>query len=216
MGHWRLLSAAVALLVCPTPLFAACQIGQIAELKVTMSDMKPLVSATINGHDVQFVADSGAFYSDLSPGSAAELKLPLSPAPLGLRVSGIGGDADASVTTVKSLGIGGVSIPHVQFLVSGSEVGAIGLLGQNLLGIADVEYDLEDGMIRLMKSTDCAKANLAYWSKDKPVSVIDIESRDLSRFHTIGTVMLDGKPIKAMFDYRPPILRSYRSPLLRA
>ena len=197
---WGLMSAILALLMVPAPLSAACQIGQMLELKATMVNRQPLVSAQINGHDVRFVADSGAFFSMISPGSAAELGLGLNALPSGFYMHGVGGDASLSLTTVKSLVLGGITIPHVQFLVGGSEVGAIGLLGQNVWGIADVEYDLEDGAIRLMKATDCGKANLAYWSKDKPVSILEIAPRSPQQPHTIATVLVDDVRIRATFD----------------
>ena len=201
IGLWRwALAAFVLAMGAPAPLLAKCEIGQMLELKVTMSGMQPLVSATINGHDVQFVADSGAFYSSISPGSAAELGLSLGAAPFGFYVRGIGGDAQASVATVKSFVLAGVTIPHVQFLVSGSEVGGVGLLGQNVLGIGDVEYDLQDGAIRLMRAKDCANANLAYWAKDKPVSIVTVDVRSPRNPHTTGTILLNGIKIKAIFD----------------
>ncbi len=202
-GRWRATMAWIAaalLAACPAPSLAKCGVEQMLELKVTMSGMQPLVSAKIDGADVQFVADSGAFFSTLSPGSAAELQLRLTPAPSWFYVRGLGGDATASIATVKSFELAGVVIPKVQFLVAGSEVGAIGLLGQNVLGLADVEYDLEDGMIRLMKAKDCATANLAYWAGTKPVSMLGIAARTVQQPHTVGWVTLNGTRIRAIFD----------------
>lgn len=193
------LACAIALL-CPAPLLADCQIGQMLELRVTMAGTKPLVSATINGHEVQFVADSGAFYSSISPGSAAELGLGLEAMSPSFRTRGIGGETIPSLTTVKSLVLAGVTIPHVQFLVGGSEVGGVGLLGQNVLGIADVEYDLEHGMIRLMKAKDCAGHNLAYWSGGRPVSIVTVAPRNPGNPHTIGPVLVNGTSTRAIFD----------------
>jgi len=49
-------------------------------------------------------------------------------------------------------------VPNVEFLVSGNEVGpsgGVGLIGQNLLQRWDVEYDLANGMLRLMRDEDC-------------------------------------------------------------
>ena len=194
-----LATAAVALLLCPAPSLAACQLGQMLELKVTMVGMQPLVSAKINGHDVQFVADSGAFFSNLTPGNVAELKLPLRPAPPGFYIIGVGGNSEASIATVDSLVLGGVALPHVEFLVGGSEVGVVGLLGENVLGFADTEYDLENGVIRLMKAEKCTATDLAYWSRDKPISTIDIEPHS-KHYQIIGSVLLNGSKTRATFD----------------
>jgi tetratricopeptide (TPR) repeat protein/predicted aspartyl protease len=181
-----------------------CSVGKMLELPVTMSDLRPLIPATINGHEVRFIADSGAFYSAISPGSAAELGLRLGAAPAGLRVMGVGGEAHISVARVKDFGIGPVMLHNIEFMVGGSETGSTGLLGQNVLGIADVEYDLAGAAIRLMRPHDCDHTNLAYWAGDKPVSILDIETPSNSRLHTQGTVILNGVKIRAIFDTGAP------------
>src|SRR5271170_4370135 len=77
--------------------FAACNLGKLVELPVTMMGLRPMITAQINGADAQFIADSGAFYSMITPASAAEFKLNTTAAPWGLRVTGLGGSADVSV-----------------------------------------------------------------------------------------------------------------------
>src|SRR5947207_13162840 len=76
-----LLVALVLLGLSGTQGFAACKIGKLAELPVTMTNMKPMVSAKINGADALFVADSGAFFSLITPASAAALNLKTDSAP---------------------------------------------------------------------------------------------------------------------------------------
>ena len=141
---------------------AACSVSQIAELPVTMDNMGPMIDAKINGTPVRFIANSGAFYSIISPGSAQSLHLALGEGPPGFYITGINGNASASVATVRTFTLAGVDIPHVQFIVAGSQVGGVGVIGQNVLGIGDVEYDLPHGAVRLMRSAGCQKANLAY------------------------------------------------------
>ena len=169
-----------------------------------MANLRPLMTAKINDTDVQFVVDSGAFYSMISPASAAELKLPTRPAPFGFYVSGVGGGrADASIATVKVFTLAGAALHNVLFLVGGSEVGAggIGLLGQNVLHVADVEYDLGQGFVRLMKPEDCSNTVLAYWVKGaSPYSVIKIEASTPQRPHTLGSAVINGTEIRVMFD----------------
>ena len=179
---------------------AACSLSQVAELPVTMHRMGPMIDAKINGTSVRFMADSGAFYSMISPGSAQLLHLPTQPGPNGFYIRGINGTASASVATVKTFTIAGVDIPHVQFIVAGSEVAGFGVIGQNILGIGDVEYDLPHGVIRLMKSGGCDRTNLAYWAAGRSYSMITIEARSPQNPHTIGTVYVNGKAIRATFD----------------
>jgi len=122
-----------------------CRLNQLAAFPITMTDLRPLMTAKINDTDVRVILDSGAFYSMLSSASAAELKLRTHPAPFGFYVTGVGGGtADAAVATVAVFTLAGVPLHNVEFLVGGSVVGSdnVGVLGQNVLHIADVEYEL--------------------------------------------------------------------------
>ncbi|MEO8927063.1 MAG: retropepsin-like aspartic protease [Caulobacteraceae bacterium] len=199
-------AAAVALALClslPTrPVLAACTLGKMAELPVTMTGLRPMVPAKINGVDALFIADSGAFYSMISPASAAEHALKLAAGPYRLTTKAVGGDVTVSLTTVKIFTLADAAIPNVQFLVGGGEPGsgAVGLIGQNVLGLADVEYDLADGTIRLIRPHDCGRHALAYWASTKPYSVMDFgDARTGSRM-TVGEAFVDGVKIRALFD----------------
>ena len=181
-----------------------CTLGQMAELPVTMQNMKPIVAVTINGQDGQFLTDSGMFFSMLSPASAAAFHLKVRPAPFHLMVTGIGGQAEAEVTTVDHLRVAGIDFPKKwDFAVGGSELRGInGILGQNILRIADVEYDLANGVIRLMKPQgNCRSTNLVYWGKnDQVYSEMDIDWATPQHPHTEGVAFLNGKKIHVMFD----------------
>ncbi len=184
-----------------------CKLGKIAEFPTTMVGLHPLMTASINDVDVQFVVDSGANYSMISAASAAELKLKISPAPFGLYVKGAHGTADVSIATAKTFTLAGVPLHNVEFLVGGSEAGqgSIGVLGQNFLHSGDVEYDLGQGVVRLMKAEDCSKALLAYWvGKSTPYSVIDLVSEPAlsgqKLSHTLSSAYVNGAEIRVMFD----------------
>lgn len=179
---------------------AECRIGKIAELPVTMNGLRPIVTAQINGVDAQFVADSGAFYSTLSPASAAELKLRTTPT--NIRVRGITGSTEVGVTTVKQFTLAGVPIRNVQFIVGGAQPArAVGLLGQNVFRLADVEYDLAHGAIRLLKPEGCDKNVLAYWAQNgEPYSVMEIAWATEAQPHTTGTAVVNGARIHVVFD----------------
>ncbi len=87
-------------------------------LAVTIEGLKPQISAKINGNDVKFTVDSGAFYSILSPASAAENHLTLKPAPFGLMGQGIGRSpqepAVSSAVSTDTQAAAGVVEPPVQ------------------------------------------------------------------------------------------------------
>jgi tetratricopeptide (TPR) repeat protein/predicted aspartyl protease len=191
----------------PTATLAACKLGKMVEFPVSMAGLRPLITAKINDRDVQFLFDSGAFYSMISAASAAQLNLKLSPAPLGLRVTGLNGSVNTSVANVKVLTLGGFPIKNVEFLVGGSDVqgGSVGLLGQNIIRIGDVEYDLAKGVIRLMRADGCNNALLAYWVKEaEPYSVIKIDSATPLEPHTTSTAYINGAEVRVVFDTGAP------------
>jgi tetratricopeptide (TPR) repeat protein/predicted aspartyl protease len=183
---------------------ASCTLAKRAELPVTMIGLVPTVHASINGTDALFIADSGAFYSTLTPAGAAQFGLSLRSAPFGFILSGIGGTTNTMLTTVNTFTIFGVPIPKVEFIVAGNDLGngTVGLLGQNVFRAADsdIEYDLANGRITLMHAKDCGHSALAYWATSIPYSVIDIEHATAFSPHTRGVAFLNGNKIQVMFD----------------
>jgi tetratricopeptide (TPR) repeat protein len=213
-------AATLCALIATTAVPAAqCTLKEFAEFPITMVGMRPLMTAKINDADVQFVVDSGAFYSLMSGASAAQLKLKTSPAPEWFQVKGVHGAADeVSIAKVKRFELSGATLRDVEFLVGGGEVGqgSIGVLGQNFLHIADAEYDLGGGAIRLLSPVDCSKSFMAYWAgTTMPYSIIELEtepplntwstgthiqSKGPELSHTIGSAYVNGARIRVWFD----------------
>ena len=181
---------------------ADCKLAKLAELPVTMVGLRPTVTAKINGVDAQFLADSGAFYSNISPAGAAEYKLTVTPAPFGAGIQGVGGRASVALTDVKTFTLAGIPFPKVQFLVVDFGSGLIGVLGQNVFSIGDVEYDLANGSIKLWHTEDCSHSLLAYWvhSDSDPYSIMEISSTTPREPHTIGSAYINGAKIRVLFD----------------
>ena len=172
------LMAAVAGLgaIAAAPAWADCKLNQIIELPVTMIGTRPSVILYINGQPAKFMIDSGADISTID--TTAATALGLNPAmvddnPRG-SIRGVGGSAQFSLTTIKSFGLTkDVSLGEVTMLaVPGSGgPGVVGLLGENILGFADIEYDLPHGAIRFFRQTGCQGANLGYWSNGAAVEI---------------------------------------------
>ena len=184
------------------PPASGCKIEQIVELPVTMVGRRPMVAAKFGDKDARFIVDSGAFYSTISHASAVEYALREQSMPPWFFVKGIGGDATVGYTETETFSLAGIKWPKTDFVVGGSDTGTTGLLGQNILGLADIEYDLPHGAVRLMRTTRCAKTGLAYWAQGKPVTMLPLESEPNSRFrpHTIAIVLINGVKVKAEFD----------------
>ncbi len=186
-----------------------CRLERLPDIPVTMQGLVPTVHAQINGVDALFVADSGAFFSTITPAAAQEYKLRVDYSFQALNVEGIGGTERAQVAWADTFSIVGVTAPHIPFVVAGSGFGggAVGLLGQNLFRIADVEYDLTNGVIRLVRPTDCKASSLAYWAAPagKSYSVIDIALADRREPHTKAVAYLNGTKIHVLFDTGSPV-----------
>jgi tetratricopeptide (TPR) repeat protein/predicted aspartyl protease len=188
---------------------ATCRIERLPDIPVTMQGLLPTVHAQINGVDARFVADSGAFLQFVTPAAVKEFKLRVDNSLQNLNVQGVGGMEHAQVAWAKSFTLAGMTVADVPFVVAGSGFGgdAVGLLGQNLFRIADVEYDLANGVIRLVRPKDCKGTPLAYWAApaNKTYSVIDIALADVHAPHTKSVAYLNGIKIEVLFDTGSPV-----------
>ena len=219
----RMLLLAFTAFAAPAVVSAgSCKLGKIIELPVTMSGMRPVTTVQINDSSAALLVDSGAEFSMMSAPSAASLHLSAYPVTSWLEMRGVAGGAKVNLAKVRSLMVGGQSLHDVEFLVGGSDIGGgvAGLLGQNVLHIADVEYDLADAKISLMQSSDCGDTALAYWAAgtSTPYSVMNILGSEDNRqtpgtrlgqakqpyLHTVGSAALNGAPVRVVFDSGAP------------
>jgi tetratricopeptide (TPR) repeat protein/predicted aspartyl protease len=183
------------------PAKAVCKIETMAELPVTMVGTKPTIHASINGHDAVFMVDTGAFFSTLTPAAAERFGLRTQPI-LGLNVVGVGGEVDGRSTTVDTFKLANVPFRHVDFVVvAGTGEDVVGVIGQNLLTGIDEEYDLANGVIRLLKPAGCpGNAVLTYWAKDG-ANEVDMIRPDSARSRAIlAYAAANGQRLRVMFD----------------
>jgi tetratricopeptide (TPR) repeat protein/predicted aspartyl protease len=177
---------------------------QVLELPVKMVGSRAIATVGINGTTVPLVVDSGAFFSMLNDAAAAQLKLKLHHLPFGMQIKGVAGKVEAQATTVDHLQLLKGDLPGVDFVVGGNEleVGSMGLMGRNILGFTDTEYDLAHGAIRFIATNDdCAKANMAYWAGDTPVSEVELVHEFRQKLPAIRAgVEVNGHKMLALFD----------------
>ena len=181
---------------------APCELARLVEMPVTMSGSGALVAAKINGREARLLVHSGSAWSMLTAAAAEDLNLTLRPAPHGITVSSRGVRLAVKLTTVDQLVLGNVSLGHTDFFVGISEPGngAVGTLGLNVLRLGDVEYDYANGMVRLLRATDCRNDVLAYWAKSQPYSVIDIDAPTPLQPFTRGAAFVNGTKVRVVFD----------------
>ncbi|HEV2270486.1 MAG TPA: tetratricopeptide repeat protein [Steroidobacteraceae bacterium] len=201
--HFGCMTALAAFSPSPAWASANCQLQQIGVLPVNMQGLRPIVAAKINGVNAGFVLDSGAFYSIISRDAAAQYQLPITPPPRdAVYISGVGGTERAQIATVKSFEFLGIPLPKVGFfVVNGNPWGSsVGSIGQNLLRISDVEYDLANGIVRFIKPVGCKGQPLAYWAVSTPYSVVDLKYIDVLNSSLRATAMVNGHSITVKFD----------------
>jgi len=178
----------------------SCQLKDYGTLPVEMVGGRATTMVKINGNDTRFIIDTGAFFDTMSRANALALGLKLRPAPFGYRISGVGGTAAVEFAQVEEFGILGATLKHIGFIVGGTDAG-YGLLGANLLDLADLEIDLVHGKLTLFKADHCNKLALAYWSKDGQYNVADIvPAVNESDRRTFLNVMINGKKVRAVLD----------------
>jgi tetratricopeptide (TPR) repeat protein/predicted aspartyl protease len=202
-GCVRAIAVALTATLLPCASFAACKRSAF-NLPVTIEGTRPVTAAKFNGESVRLLVDSGASFSQISSAAVEQFKLKTGMAPVGFTVHGIGGTTVPTVATVKQFTLGNADVRNVEFLVTGNEVGSnggVGLIGQNLLQRWDVEYDLANGMLRLMLDDDCHGVMLAYWLKPgESFTEINIPKPTPRDPLTIGSAYINGVKIRVIFD----------------
>ncbi len=203
--RWFLvLIASLGLVALSAAANAACTLGKVAELKATMSGSTPVIDALINGKDMKFAIDSGSFYNIISAPAAANAGLRLTPAPEWVAGKGADGKALLSVAAAEDFVLGGsLRVKNIEFLAGGSASGSgiDGVVGQSFFENYDVEYDLANGVIRLMRPEGCVDAGLAYWATaSQPYSMVDINSMTPAQPFVTGVALLNGAQVRVLFD----------------
>ncbi len=198
-AFWRLIGAALTVMTCTAaPAFAACEIQKFAEIPVTMQAGTPMLQAKINGVDVTLAISSAVSRSTLSPQTVDRLRLVQTLSNINLR--GIGGEySHPNIATAQTFTIAGQTIPQYDFLVAPGVGTRDGVIGQDILTLADAEFDLANGVIRLFKPQDCHADPLAYWAKGTDYSVISIDPIQEYKDHTIGDVVVNGVKLRVQF-----------------
>lgn len=201
--------AVSAALSLPTAASAGCQLQNIGTLPVDMEGLYPIVSTKINGAKARFELDSGSFYSFLWRGATKRYRLPVRPV-LGdsYYISGFGGSEKAYETTVRTFGFLGFTASNAKFLVlegGGASAGeSAGLLGENLLRVSDVEYDLANGVVRFFKPAGCKGQPLAYWAVKTPYTFVKLQDRYVAQSELSATARIDGHRVSVWFDTGSP------------
>jgi tetratricopeptide (TPR) repeat protein len=205
MTHRVLAAAALSALALAAagPAFAACQFQKIADVPVTMEGLRPTIMAKINGQDAKLMIDTGAVFGAVSPETAAKYGMKRAVAPYGATVKGVGrAQRDLRAVAADTFSFSSVGFHDTDFMVveRAGGAGAAGVIGENLMGPFDVEYDLANGMIRYFQATGCGDSNLAYWSQGLSISRLSIIDPTGILLKAVINARVDGHLIRVKFD----------------
>ena len=211
--------AGLALVGLASGAAADCKFQKIVEVPVTMNGLRPMVATKINGHDTTFMIDTGAFFSVVDKDAAAEFGMKKSGTPFGLTIRGIGGaERDAEAVSADAFTFAGAGFKNIQFLTGGrvADSGSAGVIGQNLMGPFDMEYDLANGVMRFFKAEGCGKANLAYWSSGMAFSRVSLDAPGRFMQAIVATAKVNDRTIRVQFDSGSPVSYLSRRAAARA
>lgn len=181
------------------PARESCKMLQIGEVDVTMSGLEPLVAASIDGHAVQMLLDTGAARSLIWKSAATDLGLKLEY--VSGEFFGVGGGQQASITYVHDFGFAGGHIHKVSLLASGRgdfKDATAGVLGEDLLSSMDVEFDLSAGKLRMFKPKNCSGDEVVYWADS--FFMVPMQNLNAHSSWPEAEVSLGGHPVLALFD----------------
>lgn len=140
-----------------TPTFAraaegACRLEQLAELPVEISGRRIILPAKIDGAPVRMIVDTGASYTLLTPPAVSKLKVTALDL-RGVQFYGVGGASGARLARVD-FEMGGARMRDFGMLVTGhGALDADGAVGASYLLQTDIEFDLPDGKVRFLRSS---------------------------------------------------------------
>jgi len=187
----------------PGAALAACQFGKVAEVPVIMEGQRPTVMAKLNGQDGRFLVDTGAFFSGVTPEAAEKFKMKRSIAPFGFQLQGVGGQKrDMRAVAADTFSFANVGFHNTDFLLVGRPGNDLsGMIGENLMGPWDVEYDLANGVIRYFEAKGCGSDdNLAYWSQGLALSRVSLIEPGSIVLKAVVNAKIDGHSIRVQFD----------------
>ena len=197
-----------------------CRIERFPAMRVVFEHGHPTVTALINGRKAHFIIDSGDFYNMIWPAAAQRYGLPLNGGSQAYdtMVEGAGGGVEVmQQTIVRTFTLLNVPLHDVYFTVAyrGGSAKIAGLLGENVLRLADDEFDFPRHMMRFVVAKGCKGDQVAYWAAGQPVSSVRLltgqqRARDSSEFvrhfgRLSGYVRINGQRVRAVFDTGAPV-----------
>jgi predicted aspartyl protease len=176
---------------------ADCKLTAVAQLPMTLKSGHVVISALANGKDLALGIDTGGFGSSLTKAGADHLGMvaPYS-ARLGGVVAGIGGlwVSEGNVH-LYNLQIGDLELHNLKLPVMMAFPGVDGLIGPDILGGYDAEYDFARETFSLYRSHPCSDHAVS-WTASYTVIPFTLTRSG----HVRIPITLDGQKAYAILD----------------
>jgi hypothetical protein len=173
--------------------YAACDDDDKTDLPL-ISGNRPVIIASLNGHQMPMLVDTGAARLAVSRETADALSLP--PDRQRTRLNTISGTETTQNVLLETLIFGGHKFSKLSATViefpSKAENRPAGIIGADLLSQFNVEFDFPKRMMTLYSPLDCAQPSWKGVYNKIPLNVIDDKP--------LIPVELDGHQISAEFD----------------
>jgi hypothetical protein len=189
------------LLACQATARAACEVSERAAVPFSLTGGHLVVPLTVNGGSANFVLDTGAERSMVTPDAVQRLGLTLDQW-VGTTMHGVGGVVEHQNADPRSLTLGGIAlqrhtITHDTSLTVGPlpQMAADGLLGRDFLSVFDLEFDLAAHRLKLYDVRGCSGRFLP-WTQ--PYASITAEMP--MTHELILPIILDGHQLPALLD----------------
>lgn len=185
---------------------AACTVQERGAVLFAAAINRILVPLTINGINANFVLDTGAARSLVTPGAVRRLGL-ASDEWIATFMRGVGGIVEHSDADPRSLALGDVplhrqTITHDTSLMVGEMPGYAppglvvdGLLGRDLLSQFDLQFDMTDHRLTLYDVRGC-NGRFVPWTASYAVLPAAMPITKAM----IVPIMVDGKRLRALLD----------------
>ena len=178
-----------------------CQLSKVANLPVTVTPQNEiLVAGKIAGQPVQFRVDTGSQVTIMD--EPVRKRFGVSVVDNGNTETGVGGRVHFLNGTVPGFSLGDFPTANISLHVAAHQFLAgdtVGLIGQDMFGKFDVEYDLAGQKIAWFNHNSCPGEPI-YWSQN--FSEADIDTRN---DQPIVRITVNGTPARALLDTGTPV-----------
>ena len=176
-----------------------CKLSRIAEFEMIREpDGKIAVAVSLNGAQHRMLLATSSINSAVMRDFADSNHIPQKHLDQNVHVYIAGGEAEM-YGTIDSLTLGSGTGSGLRMIVAPGyypvDPAVVGMLGTDILGNFDVEFDFAAGKIRLFSNDHCPNIG-AYWAAKYAELPIDLKQlgKPLSQW------TLDGKPVSVSFD----------------